>query len=122
MTRKISNYLFLGQTVSLCATCLAPVPAKIIEEDGAIYYQKRCRTHGVQKVQISSDPDYWRAQSSWIKPSDRPMTFQSRIELGCPYDCGLCPDHEQHTCLECRHRFAHESSSACSRSAGSASA
>ena len=99
MTRKIANYLFLGQTVSLCATCLAPVPAKIIEEDGAIFYQKRCRTHGVQKVLISSDPDYWRAQSSWIKPSDRPMRFQSRIELGCPYDCGLCPDHEQHSCL-----------------------
>ena len=99
MTRKIANYLFLGQTVSLCATCLAPVPAKIIEEDGAIFYQKRCRTHGVQKVLISSDPDYWRAQSSWIKPSDRPMRFQSRIELGCPYDCGLCQDHEQHSCL-----------------------
>jgi len=99
MTRKIANYLFLGQTMSLCATCLAPVPAKIIEEDGAIFYQKRCRTHGVQKVLISSDPDYWRAQSAWIKPSDRPMTFQSRIEHGCPYDCGLCPDHEQHTCL-----------------------
>ena len=99
MTRKIASYLFLGQTVSLCATCLAPVPAKIIEEDGAVFYQKRCRTHGVQKVLISSDPDYWRAQAAWIKPSDRPMRFQSRIELGCPYDCGLCPDHEQHTCL-----------------------
>ena len=44
MTRKISNYLFLGQTVSLCATCLAPVPAKIIEEDGAVYYQSFTRS------------------------------------------------------------------------------
>ena len=25
--------------------------------------------------------------------------MQSRTEFGCPYDCGLCPDHEQHTCL-----------------------
>lgn len=99
MTRKISSHAFLGQTVSLCATCLAPVPAKIIQEDGAIYYQKRCRTHGVQKVLISSDPDYWRAQSSWIKPSDLPQTYQTRINDGCPYDCGLCPDHEQHSCL-----------------------
>jgi uncharacterized radical SAM superfamily Fe-S cluster-containing enzyme len=24
---------------------------------------------------------------------------QSRTEHGCPYDCGLCPDHEQHSCL-----------------------
>ena len=20
-------------------------------------------------------------------------------EAGCPFDCGLCPDHEQHSCL-----------------------
>lgn len=99
VTRKIAPYLFLGQTVSLCATCLAPVPAKIIEDEGAIWYQKRCRTHGVQKVKISSDPAYWRAQQAWIKPADRPQDFQSRIDLGCPYDCGLCPDHEQHSCL-----------------------
>jgi hypothetical protein len=25
--------------------------------------------------------------------------LQSRTEYGCPYDCGLCPDHEQHSCL-----------------------
>jgi len=99
MTRKIANYLFLGQTVSLCADCLAPVPAKIIEEDGAVFYLKRCRTHGVQKVRVSGDPAFWRAQETWVKPSDRPQAFATRIEEGCPYDCGLCPDHEQHSCL-----------------------
>jgi 7,8-dihydro-6-hydroxymethylpterin dimethyltransferase len=99
LTRKIAPYLFLGQTVSLCATCLAPVPAKVIEEDGAIYFQKRCRQHGVQKVLISTDPTYFRQCLDWIKPGDRPMDFQTRIAEGCPYDCGLCPDHEQHSCL-----------------------
>ena len=34
-----------------------------------------------------------------MKPGDRPLAFQSRTEHGCPYDCGLCPDHEQHSCL-----------------------
>jgi uncharacterized radical SAM superfamily Fe-S cluster-containing enzyme len=23
----------------------------------------------------------------------------TKVERGCPYDCGLCPDHEQHTCI-----------------------
>jgi hypothetical protein len=99
MTRKIAPYLFLGQTVSLCETCLAPIPTKVIEEDGAIWYQKRCRTHGVQKALISTDPAYWRQMQAWIKPSDRPLQVQTRIDHGCPYDCGLCPDHEQHSCL-----------------------
>jgi 7,8-dihydro-6-hydroxymethylpterin dimethyltransferase len=28
-----------------------------------------------------------------------PLQFQTRVERGCPWDCGLCPDHEQHSCL-----------------------
>lgn len=28
-----------------------------------------------------------------------PQTFNTRMEYGCPYDCGLCPDHMQHSCL-----------------------
>lgn len=27
------------------------------------------------------------------------MKFNTPIKYGCPYDCGLCPDHEQHSCL-----------------------
>ena len=32
--RKIAPYIFYGQTTSLCETCLALVPAKIIIEEG----------------------------------------------------------------------------------------
>jgi len=28
-----------------------------------------------------------------------PLVTQTTMERGCPYDCGLCPDHEQHSCL-----------------------
>ena len=28
-----------------------------------------------------------------------PLKFNTPIKYGCPYDCGLCPDHEQHSCL-----------------------
>ena len=28
-----------------------------------------------------------------------PLRFNTPIKYGCPYDCGLCPDHEQHSCL-----------------------
>ena len=28
-----------------------------------------------------------------------PLRFNTRAHWGCPYDCGLCPDHEQHSCL-----------------------
>jgi uncharacterized radical SAM superfamily Fe-S cluster-containing enzyme len=28
-----------------------------------------------------------------------PQQFNTKMEYGCPYDCGLCPDHMQHSCL-----------------------
>ena len=97
--RKVAPYLFLGQTTSLCEVCLALAPAKIIAEDGCVYLQKRCREHGVQKTLIADDLGYWKSQRDWLKPGDRPLAPHTATEHGCPYDCGLCPDHEQHSCL-----------------------
>ena len=53
----------------------------------------------MQKTLIADDLDYWRSQKLWLKPGDRPLHTQARTEAGCPFDCGLCPDHEQHSCL-----------------------
>jgi uncharacterized radical SAM superfamily Fe-S cluster-containing enzyme len=97
--RKSAPYLFLGQTTSLCETCLDLVPAKVVAEDGCVFHLKRCPDHGVQKTLISDDLAYWKSTRDWIKPGDRPLGPQTRTEHGCPYDCGLCPDHEQHSCL-----------------------
>ncbi|WP_219895330.1 radical SAM protein [Aquisediminimonas profunda] len=97
--RKAAPYLFHGQTTSLCEECLIPVPAKVIIEAGEVFYLKRCRAHGVQKTLISDDLAYWQSQKHWLKPGDRPLAAQTRTEAGCPFDCGLCPDHEQHSCL-----------------------
>jgi uncharacterized radical SAM superfamily Fe-S cluster-containing enzyme len=97
--RKVAPYLFQGQTTSLCETCLALVPAKVISEGDNVFYLKRCREHGVQKTLVCDDLGYWKAQKDWLKPGDRPLATQTRTDHGCPYDCGLCPDHEQHSCL-----------------------
>lgn len=97
--RKSKPYLFHGETRSLCETCLKVVPAKILIFGDEVFYEKRCREHGVQKTLISNDSAYYLAQLSWLKPGDRPLDVQTKTDYGCPYDCGLCPDHEQHSCL-----------------------
>jgi uncharacterized radical SAM superfamily Fe-S cluster-containing enzyme len=96
--RKSRPYIFWGQTTSLCETCLALVPTKIqIRENRS--GREALRRHGTHSTVISTDAAYWRLCKDYIKPGDRPLAFQSRTEFGCPYDCGLCPDHEQHSCL-----------------------
>ena len=97
--RRSANYLFYGQTTSLCETCLSPVPAKILIDGDNVYYQKRCREHGVQKSLVSTDAEYFRRTKDYLKPGDRPLSLQAKTDYGCPLDCGLCADHEQHSCL-----------------------
>src|ERR1700761_9506295 len=97
--RRSRPYVFWGQTTSLCESCLALVPTKIEIVGNEVWYEKRCGRHGVQSTLVSSDAAYWRRCKDYIKPGDKPLAFQNRTEFGCPYDCGLCPDHEQHSCL-----------------------
>ena len=53
----------------------------------------------MQKTLISDDVAYYKSTRDWLKAGDRPLAPQTRTEHGCPWDCGLCPDHEQHSCL-----------------------
>lgn len=60
---------------------------------------KRCPEHGNSKVLIADDAEYYKNIRNYNKPSEMPYTFNTKTHYGCPYDCGLCPDHEQHSCL-----------------------
>lgn len=96
---KARPYIFYGQTQSLCEVCLEVVPTKILFQHDNVYYQKRCLEHGVQKTLVSTDINYFKRCKEYLKPGDMPEKFQTDINNGCPHDCGLCPDHEQHSCL-----------------------
>ena len=61
---------------------------------------KRCPEHGHQKVLLADDVEYYRrCREVFIKPPEMPVTYNTPVKWGCPYDCGLCTDHEQHSCL-----------------------
>src|ERR687893_2114023 len=92
-------YLFYELTNSLCATCLRKVEAKVVMQDGRVYLHKWCPEHRFQKVLISTDAEYYKLSRQTLKPGQMPLKFNTPIKYGCPYDCGLCPDHEQHSCL-----------------------
>src|SRR6185503_17511925 len=93
------DYLFYELTTSLCATCLRKVEAKVVIQDQNVFMLKRCPEHGFAKVLISTDAEYYKLSRQTIKPGQMPLKFNTPIRWGCPYDCGLCPDHEQHSCV-----------------------
>jgi uncharacterized radical SAM superfamily Fe-S cluster-containing enzyme len=100
MSARTRPYLFYDTAVSLCDECFRRVDAKIVFENDCVYMLKRCPQHGFRRVLMADDVDYYRrCREVFIKPPEMPQQFNAPVKFGCPYDCGLCPDHEQHSCL-----------------------
>ncbi|ATB38832.1 molybdenum cofactor biosynthesis protein MoaA [Cystobacter fuscus] len=100
MTDRVRPYLFYDTAISICSTCYQRVEGKILFADGRVLLQKRCPRHGFERVLLADDVDYYkRSREIFIKPPEQPLRYNTPIRYGCPYDCGLCPDHEQHSCL-----------------------
>jgi uncharacterized radical SAM superfamily Fe-S cluster-containing enzyme len=75
------------------------VEGKIVFQDGNVYLLK-CQRHGSERVLIADDVDYYRrCREVFIKTPEMPVVYNTPVKWGCPYDCGLCTDHEQHSCL-----------------------
>jgi uncharacterized radical SAM superfamily Fe-S cluster-containing enzyme len=97
---RVRPYLFYDVAVSICSTCYQKVEGKIVFQDGAVYMLKRCPVHGHERVLLADDVDYYRrCREIFIKPPEMPLAFNTPVRWGCPYDCGLCADHQQHSCL-----------------------
>ena len=100
MGDRVRPYLYYDAAISICTTCFRKVDGKILFQDGCVYLTKRCPVHGFERVLVADDIDYYRrSREIFIKPPEMPNHFNTPIQYGCPYDCGLCPDHEQHSCL-----------------------
>jgi uncharacterized radical SAM superfamily Fe-S cluster-containing enzyme len=95
---KHRDYTYLGATQSLCPQCLAVVPAKIISRGKRVYFRKRCPQHGEREDFICSDVA-WYDRMEYSLPAKIPVEFGIEPDKGCPLDCGLCTEHEQHTCV-----------------------
>ena len=97
---KTRPYLFYDVALSICSACYRKVEGKIVFQDNNVYLLKRCPEHGSEKVLIADDVDYYRrCREIFIKPPEMPLVYNTPVKWGCPYDCGLCTDHEQHSCL-----------------------
>jgi uncharacterized radical SAM superfamily Fe-S cluster-containing enzyme len=94
----LRDYVFHDATRSFCSKCHELCDAKIIIKNGSAYLLKNCLTHGEELEVFEEDASYLLEKSRYDKPGNA-LKADTPIERGCPYDCGLCPDHEQHTCI-----------------------
>ena len=86
----------LGPTESVCPQCLKRIEAKKVAYGANVYLEKTCPAHGLFRTLIWEGEGY----TDWAREMEaaRPDACSTDVERGCPYDCGLCPDHRQRSC------------------------
>jgi uncharacterized radical SAM superfamily Fe-S cluster-containing enzyme len=88
-----------SHTLALCPTCKEKVRARLIRQDDNVYLEKFCPGHGTSRVLAASDVEWYEASLHYVKPGQEPVKRNVDTFDGCPASCGLCPQHQQHTCL-----------------------
>ncbi|NWF77444.1 MAG: radical SAM protein [Chloroflexi bacterium] len=88
----------LTETESLCPVCLSRIPAKRVVERGDVYLEKDCPKHSSFRALIWRNAELYRNWSQYSQQAGSSQKRLTDITQGCPYDCGLCPDHEADTC------------------------
>ncbi len=91
-------------TKSICPVCYRIIDANLYEENGAVYMEKSCAEHGTFKDLCWSDYRmYKQFESKNIEEAGRREINTESAPIseykGCPFDCGLCPQHESSTVL-----------------------
>lgn len=101
----------IRKTTSLCPECLKPIPAEIYVDPDTnwVMMRKNCDDHGDFKDKISIDPEEYKWSQTFtdeigstVNNSTKPESVSSGIkstEKGCPYDCGICENHQSAPCI-----------------------
>lgn len=87
----------LPTTLSLCPECLEKIEAHYRLINDTVYLEKTCPVHGTFQTPVWQGGQGFR---NWVRPK---IPVKNRFNMtgrvrGCPFDCGLCPDHCQQTC------------------------
>ena len=91
--------IFHELTRSICPECRVVIDAQILLRDDQVFMRKRCEQHGWFEGLIYADARAYVEQAKFNRPGQAPARITTEIARGCPLDCGLCPEHRQHTCL-----------------------
>ena len=86
-------------TRSICPVCRIVIDAQVLLRDEGAFMRKRCPEHGWFEGLVYADARAYVEHAKFNKPGKAPARISTESINGCPLDCGLCPEHRQHTCL-----------------------
>ncbi|MBI5208641.1 MAG: radical SAM protein [Elusimicrobia bacterium] len=95
----VGEACYFSTTKSLCPACGKLVDAKIVFSGGKVYFLKHCPKDGPSQALVCGDEKWYLDSLTYLKPGTDPKARSVGTYAGCPASCGLCPQHQQHTCV-----------------------
>ncbi|MEG0852280.1 MAG: radical SAM protein [Angelakisella sp.] len=92
------GYTYHSFTRSLCNHCNTLIDGKIVYSADEVNIIKNCPVCGEQTELLEEDTNYFLSKAKYDRDGTT-STVQTTTDKGCPYDCGLCPSHDQHSCI-----------------------
>ncbi len=86
-------------TKSICPECLKALDATIYEDQGKVFIKKECPQHGAFHELYWSDYEQYQRAEKFRFDGEGMENPRTEKKNGCPYDCGICPEHKSHTAL-----------------------
>ena len=90
---------FIKETKSICPECFKVLDATIFEENNKVYIKKKCLEHGKFQDVYWSDYEQYQRAEKFRYDGEGLRNPRTKTEQGCPFDCGICPQHKSHTVL-----------------------
>lgn len=87
------------RTTSVCPHCLQLLEVDVVLRGGKVWFRKQCGRCGPSEALVSEDALYYVRAYAFARAGTEPLHYSRKAEHGCPTDCGVCDEHEQHTCL-----------------------
>ena len=91
--RPSRPYTYLGTVQGMCRQCRALVPARVFEEEGAVYQERLCPRCGSARARLADDEEWYLARSATTVRCKPNLVPGTPVSEGCPRDCGPCRAH-----------------------------
>ncbi|WP_290920072.1 radical SAM (seleno)protein TrsS [Halodesulfovibrio sp.] len=91
----------ISHTESVCPQCLQRIPAMRVTKGDETRLVKHCPQHGAFSTPVWRSTHPSTTFTDWLRPKipSTPPTISTSVDKGCPFDCGLCEEHRQHSCM-----------------------
>ncbi len=89
----------LNITTSICPICYRLLPARVFERNGKVYIRKICPEHGETEELYFGDAKLYKRFMKFEETGKGVKKPYVGVGAPCPYSCGLCAMHENHTAL-----------------------